>query len=489
MPYRLRNALLLAPLILAGCHKGTPAPHRLDTPAQLPQEASTIVVPVSARLADLEKGINDALPATLWSIDRLEPACVPAQRVKVFGHKLKVTPDLSCRIIGQVTHGHARLSGSGQLLHLTLPVSATISAKSIGGIIKQETATGASTVHADIRLAVKRDWSPVATARIDYDWREAPGVTLFGKRITFTDKADEKLKGVVAKLQHDLPQELAKLNLRGKVAAAWAQGFTSVQLNRDNPPVWLRIAPQQVAFNGYRVVGDRLELTTAARALTQTFVGKRPPDLPATPLPPLSKDVGAPSLTFAVPVLADYHEIEPVLLRALTKLADRKGITIPHLGRVDAHFGGVTMYATDGNRLAVGVQLDAKLQSGLLGRTSGVVWLTGVPYNRDNSEVIEIRDLRATGSTDSHSVNLLLSIIETPAVLDQIRGSLTQHFGKDYDKVLASARQAIAEKRVGDFVLAATVTRVTHGRIVPTGQGLFLPVHAEGQASIAYRPH
>lgn len=342
MPNRPRNALLLAPLILAGCHKGTPAPHRLDTPAQLPQEASTIVVPVSARLADLERGINDALPATLWSINRLEPACVPAQRVKLFGKKLKVTPDLSCRIVGRVGHGRARLSGSGQVLKLTLPVSATISAESIGGLIKRETATGSAIVHADIRLAVRPDWTPTATAAIDYDWKDAPGVTLLGKRITFTDKADDKLKGVVAQLQRDLPRQLARLDLRGKVAAAWRQGFTSIVLNRDNPPVWLRIAPQQVAFDGYRVVGDRLELTTAARALTQTFVGNRPPDLPPTPLPPLSRDVGSPSLTFAVPVLADYHEIEPVLLRALTKLAARKNIVVPHLGRVDVHFGGVS---------------------------------------------------------------------------------------------------------------------------------------------------
>ena len=177
-----------------------------------------------------------------------------------------------------------------------------------------------------------------------------------------------------------------------------------------------------------------------------------------------------------------------MLLRALTKLATKKGIVVPQLGAVDAHFSQVTMYATEGNRLAVGVRLEAKLRSGLLGPTTGEVWLTGVPYNAPNSEVIAIRDLRATGSTDSHSVNLLLSIVESPAVLGEIGGSLTQNFGKDYAKVLGSARDAIAERRQGDFVLKATIDRVTHGRVVPTGQGLFLPVHAEGQASIAYIP-
>lgn len=490
--HRLRIALVLAPLAVAGCHRGTPAPHRLETPANLPQDASTIVVPVSARLADLEQGINEQLPATLWSIDRQEPECVPAKQVKVFGKALKVTPRLSCRIVGRVTHGRAALTGSGQLLTLTLPVTATVSAEGIGGLVKRETATGSAVVHANIRLSVHPDWSPAAAVDVHYDWTDAPGVTLFGKRITFTDKADDKLQGVIAKLKEDLPRQLARLDARGKVAAAWQQGFTSIQLNRDNPPVWLRIAPQRISFDGYRIVGTgagaRLELTAAAQALTQTFVGAKPPDLPPTPLPPLSRDVAAPSLAFAVPVLADYRELEPVLLRALTRLADRKGIVVPHLGRVDAHFTRVTMYATDGNRLAVGVELAAKLRSGLLGTTTGMVWLTGVPFNEPNSEVIQIRDLKATGSTDSHSVNLLLTIVESPTVLAQIRGSLTQNFGKDYAKILASARAAIAERRQGDIVLAARIDRVTHGRIVPTGQGLFVPLHAAGTATIAYRP-
>ena len=481
-------ALLVVPLLLAGCHRGTPAPHRVDTPAPLPQDSSTIVVPVSARLADLEKAINDGLPVALWSIDRLEPACVPAQKVRLFGKAVKVTPDLSCRITGQVTHGRATLSGSGRTLRLTMPVDAAISANSIGGIVRRETATGSATVHADIRLSVRPDWTPVASADIHYGWTATPGVTLFGKRITFVDKADDKLKQVIAKLERDLPRQLGRLDVRGKVAAAWRQGFTSIMLNRDKPPVWLRIAPQRISFNGYRVVGDRLELTAEARALTQTFIGDRPPELPPTPLPPLSRDVGAPALAFQVPVLADYRELEPVLLRALRKLAARKDLVLPRLGAVDVQFGKVTMYATDGGRLAVGVTMDAALRSGLMGRTSGQVWLTGIPFNRPNSEVIEVRDLRATGSTNSHSVNLLLAVVEAPAVLDRIRGSLTQNFARDYAKVLASARSALAERRQGDFVLSANIDAVTHGRVVPTGQGLFLPVAAAGRASIAYQP-
>ncbi len=481
----LGGALLLA---LAGCARHPdPAPHQVDTPVRLPDAASTIVVPISARLSDLAAAIDDQVPRALWSIDRVEPRCVPAQHVSVFGAKLKVLPDLSCRIVGRVTRGRITLGGHGDTLRLDMPVHAVVSARDIGGIIKQQTATDDARVHADIHLSVRPDWTPAATMKISYDWTDAPGVTLFGKRISFTDKADAKLAGVIAGLERDLPRELGKVDARDKVAAAWRQGFTSILLNRDNPPVWLRITPQQLGFGGYRVADGRLNLTASVLARTETFVGPRPADPVPTPLPSLARRIDSPALAFQMPVLADYAQLEPVLARALGRLA-RKGIVIPKLGPVDARFGKVTMYATDGGRLAVGVQVRARLQSGVLGDTSGEVWLTGVPYNAPSSERIEIRDLQLTGNTDSHSVNLLLALFRTPSLLDTIRDGLTQDFAKDYARILGSARGAIKERRQGDFVLAATITRVDHGRVVPTGSGLFLPLQANGTATIAYRP-
>lgn len=490
-PWRPRATwfALIGATALAGCHRKppTPPPPRLEVPVQLPETASTVVVPITARLADLERALNRAVPQTLWSIDRQEPRCVPAQRVKVFGERIKVTPDLACRIVGTVRRGPITLSGSGENLRVNLPVNATISAEDVGGIIRRETATGAASVHGDVRLSMKPDWTPTAKVSIHYDWTNPPGVTLFGKRITFVDKADEKLAGVIAKLERDLPKELRALDARSEAAAAWREGFTVLELNHDNPPVWLRITPTQIGYSGYRVVGRELRLTAIAQALTQTFVGDRPADPTPTPLPNLVRQSKQPQLTFQIPVLADYTQLEPVLARALRKLAAR-GITIPRAGPVDAKFDDVTIYATTDNRLAVGITVEAKLRSGVLETTRGRVWLTGVPDNAANSEEVEIHDLRIAANTDHDTVNLLIELFKTPEVVEAIRRSLTQDFARDYDKVIGSARKALTAKQLGDFMLRVNVKQVTHGRVVPTGSGLFLAVQARGDASIAYQP-
>ncbi|MGJ3626314.1 hypothetical protein AB5I41_04145 [Sphingomonas sp. MMS24-JH45] len=44
-------------------------------------------------------------------------------------------------------------------------------------------------------------------------------------------------------------------------------------------------------------------------------------------------------------------------------------------------------------------------------------------------------------------------------------------------------------RRQGDFLLSARIMKVGNGRIQgQLGNGLFLPVRAEGEARIAYRP-
>ncbi len=486
----IRSAsLLMLALAAGGCNRnaGNPAPPRIDTPAALPKRSSTIVVPISAPLTDLAAQLNASTPKQLWEIDRQEERCVPAKRVRVLGRTVKVTPQLGCRIVGEVTRGAMTLGGSGNLLTIRLPIHATISARDVGGIVGQETATGAAIVRATARLSVDGNWSPVAKVDIAYDWTEAPGIDFLGQRIRFADKADAKLKGVIARLERDLPKELAKLRTREQLDAIWRKGFTAIQLNRARPPAWMRVTPRRLGIGRYGIRDGRIELELAAEALTETFVGDRPADPAPTSLPPPAGQIGPRGLRFFIPVLADFRQLEPVVQRTLRKLA-AKGISLTGVGPVDAKFGKVTIYATEGGRLAVGVKTIVKVRNGLLPATHGEIWLSAIPYNDAGSQVVQARDVRIDGQSDSQAVNLLFALFDDAVVQESIRGALTHDFAPDYQKVLRAARGAIAGHREGDFVVSADVTRVTNGPIRVTGKGLFLPVEAQGTARIRFAP-
>lgn len=483
----MRNVFVASALLLAaGCSKAgevpLSAPPRSVTAPPVAGQPSRIDVPVSIRIAMLRRALEQEVPRTLWSIDELQPNCIPAQRVL----KLKVTPDLSCQLIGKATRGDISVGGTGDTLTLSMPVSIQVSARHIGKLLKGGTATAAARVRMSARLGLTSDWQPNAKVDIDYRWTQIPGIDVFGQRLRFGSKVEPKLRAHIPAIERRIAAEIAQLDVRRAAAGAWAQGFAVLELNRARPPVWLRVTPQQVHFGGYRVSGDAVALDLGVTALTETFVGQKPDPVPATVLPQLDFGRAPKRASLHVPVISDYAELEPVLARALHKLS-AKGIAVEKIGRVAVRFGDVTIYGTDRNRLAVGIDLEAQSPRGLLA-PKGRVWLTGLPVNEPGSRIVRVRDLAIHGRTDSAATNLLAAVVLSPETVRTIADSLGQNFERDFQKVLTKANAAIRNRRDGDFGIEAMLTDVENGRITAYGLGLYMPVTATGRATIRYTP-
>lgn len=498
-PGRRRKLILIAlavPLLLAAIGVGialysrdttVEPPPRVTDPIETPRQLSAIAVPLDADVSALSAALERAIPRTLWSINREVKDCVPAQRVRVFKKSLKVTPALGCTIVGTVTRSPLRLRGEGEDIIVDVPIRARISARDVGGVLKGKTATGSAMAHARVRLTLREDWSARATVRLAYDWTDPPGIDFLGQRITFTDKADEKLQPVIRDLERTLPQEIANLDIRARVAEAWQQSFTSIQLNKRNPPVWMRIAPQKLSYGGYRLSGGKLQLNLGIAALTETFVGPRPADPAPLPLPPLSRARSGEQLRFFIPVIADYAQLEPVILRALTKRS-RRPFGLPGIGPVVARFEKVVAYGTTGGRIAVGLTLAARPQASTQ-ETHGIVWITAQPVNAPNTRQVRFEGLAVNGNTDGVGGDLLVQLVNSPTLATIVADSLTQNFDSDFDRLLDKVERAVVEKRAGAFVIRADIGEVRTGALQAGGQGLYLPVWAEGSARVEYRPN
>lgn len=479
-------AAAIATLIWLSRDTTVEPPPRVQDAVETPKQASMIAVPIETNVSALSQALERAIPRTLWTIDQHFDKCVAARRVRLFKRNVKVTPDIGCNVIGIVTRGNIRLRGEGEDIIVDIPIVAKISARNVAGILKGETATGAAMAHARVRLTLREDWTPRATVRLSYGWTTPPGIDFLGQRITFTDKADERLQPIVRDLERTLPQEIAKLDVRAKVSSAWRQSFTSLQLNGDNPPVWMRITPQRLSYGGYSIVGGKLRLRLGMEAATETFVGPRPKDPVATPLPGLTRETAGAQLRFFIPVIADYAQLEPVVLRALTKRSQRPFV-LPGIGPVTARFLKITAYGTSGGRIAMGITLAAK-PVGSAEETTGIVWISAKPVTQPGSQQVSFTNLEVRGNTDGIGGDILVQLANSPALASEIAEALTQNFTRDFQALLAKVQRAIVEKREGDFVIRAEIGKVTTGRLTAAGQGLYLPVWAEGSARVEYIP-
>ena len=158
---------------------------------------------------------------------------------------------------------------------------------------------------------------------------------------------------------------------------------------------------------GYRIEGQRMNLNLGLEAITETFVSGRPDDPTPTPLPRLVRETPKPHLDVRVPVIADYAILQPVVDRALAKRAARPFV-LPKLGSMMVKFGKSTIYGAPGGRIAVGVDVEAKLEMRSGAPTRGRIWMTAIPANEPGSAEVHFTDLSINGDTDGVGGDLLI---------------------------------------------------------------------------------
>ncbi|WP_395390926.1 DUF4403 family protein [Novosphingobium sp. BL-8A] len=484
-PGRISSALILLALMPAGCHRQAeeaPPPRANDAIVIEPQ-ASLLTVPVDADISALGPALEREIPRTLWSIDETGLECLPSKKVKLAFVKLK-TPKIKCDIVGEARRGPLRFTGTGREVVFTMPITAQVQARDIGGVLKRETANARAEARARVSLDMTPDWKLRGKVTITYRWIDSPHLDFLGRRIDLSKPADKKLAPIVAGLERQLGAELAKISVRPTIEKAWAAAFTSLELNHRNPPVWMRITPQEVQYGGYMLSGHRVQLRLGLKALTETFVGDRPADPAPTALPALRRMNGeAGRIAFFIPVIADYRELEPVLLKALVKRQQRPFV-VSDLGTLHAEFRKATIYGTTGGRIAVGIELSVWGAKGYLKKSSGTVWLTAKPSNQPDSRKVEFTELHVGGGTDMVGSKLLLGFANAPELSATLADALGQNFEKDFQDLLGKIHRAIAEKRAGKLLIRAEVTEAHTGTIRAAGQGLYLPVRGSGIATV-----
>jgi hypothetical protein len=469
--------------LVAACSGDSSAfapPPRANDPVVFANETSTFAAALAVDLGDLERQLERAVPRQLWAIDENDAECVSPTKVDLAVVSIK-TPKIKCDIDGAVTRGRVRVTGRGQDLVVTMPVSATVRASDVAGLLKGETATAAADLRLAVKLDIARDWRLTGKPQIAYTWSRQPGIDFLGQRITFTRQADRELGGVRRDIERALAAEFARVPLRDAAERGWRAGHTVLELNRENPAVWARITPEKVRYGGYRIEGRRLVAKLGIDAKIEAKVGKQPAAPQPSPLPPLEALAATPgSARLHLPIIADHHVLEPVIAKALAKRAKRP-FALGEVGTVSASFGKVTVYGTERNRIAVGVSFDATSDLALVPKAKGTIWLTARPVNAANSREVHFTDLEITGDTSLKSEALLFALANSPDFQVVITDALQQNFENDFAKLRGKIDRAIAQRQDGPLSYRVKIVRLETGAITAHGEGLYLPVTIEAR--------
>ena len=468
-----------------------PVPERVNTPVDYTIEESVVVARISVPTKQLSNGLSRDVPRTLLEIDERVEECVPSEKVKVLGVKLFNTPTLGCNLVGEITRGNIAISGNGPVVIAKMPLAARIEVRDVGDVIKRETATAEALVTLRARLGVDEDWVLQPDLDIDYVWTKEPGLKFLGQHISLRKIADKKVSQMLPEVEAMLERKVREVNVRKEAEAAWQEAFATVSVNRKNPPVWINIEPRIVGADALEITQGEIGIDVMFGGELSLFVG----DKPEAPVAiPLGKNLGAPEVqTFniKVPVMADFEQLEPVVLRALRKLA-KKGLEIDGVAGLDADFQDVTIYGAAEGKLAVGIKASvtpvAAKSRNRWSASSGTVWLTATPVTLPDSEVVEFADLSVYGDTDTLLGDALVVVLSDPQVTGLIQAELVQDFRKDYDRIIQKALKGLGDLKVGRLDFSFDVADIEHGSVQVTGEGLFMPVSAQGVMKTTITP-
>jgi hypothetical protein len=495
-------------LILAACSVKSPPPPHVETAVQLPTRASSLVVPVSGSLSQLRSALNAAVPTRVYSIDEDRDACIPKQTAKVcmlphpaislFGHKVQdascgqwvetdVSPAIDCHLTGAVDRGDIQLSANGSTLNVSVPLSASVTARGRGEIGKniQTTVSGSMVLSAKIAADISPDWTPQLTLDPSYTWTTPPNFHILGIDVTIQDKIDPEIHQALGQLQSTLAERIQDLQLRQSAEALWKKAYEPVRVS-SNPDIWVRFTPKAIGLSGISSDDQALTITLMAAGTTETFVGPKPAPGPVTPLPPLSKELPEDGFAFYLPIYADYSAATSVL-KQLLEVGKAQLLDVPKLGSTQVTFTDVTLYPTTGGAIALGVSLRAKPPQQWL-TTSGKLWVTGKMKVDNAAQKLEVDGLDYGAATDNSAANLLVSIAKLDVIKSKIEAALTYDFSKQYASALQRANAALNQSLPDGVTLSGAITHALVDQIAATPHGIYMGMDVLGNVRVQATP-
>ena len=431
------------------------------------QPESTVALPIQTDIKTIEDHLNKTSPDTLANINDLK-VCVEAKWLKTKGIpkcrmrgikiycedrwiKTKITPEISCEINGWVKrNGHISVSGGGSTLNFEFPIKAQISAEAAG---IRETAKAAAIIYVSATPHINLDWSIGVHIKQDFSWSKRPTLKLFGViEVTIGSRVEPKLRELMDRLIKKVPELLAELDVKEKMAALWSDIQDPLKIN-DNPEIYVLFNPESVSYSGFEIVDGNLRTTIGVKGKTQSFLGQPSDDHRKTELPELGSIPYQEGKFHAhLPIFIPYQELSAILN---TEFADGYPIDL-NIGPIkesltisDPKIKGIG----DG-KIAVTVHVHVNRFN-----ADGEMVFAGSP--RIENRILFVDSLEYHSNTNSFLFDRLVDISGLEPIRNLISGKMKYEFSQNVDDLVKRANAAFNMTSKNGVNLSALVEFVS----------------------------
>lgn len=325
------------------------------------------------------------------------------------------------------------------------------------------------------------DWCPTIDVVASYNWTNNPRVEIVSRvNVDVSGQVNDAIGGKIPQISQAVQGSINCAQFKSQLASVYGNRTFPVEVT-PGQNLHVNVEPLDFGFSGFNIDAEKIRL---AALLTAKIELSGAPISPSTlPLPPLKTiEVSAPPrIAIALPLRAPFS----LLQSEAQKLVGGKtfeGDT--PAGMVKATVSKVDIYPTSGGRIAVGIELDAKLPGKFLD-TKGTVFVVGTPV-MEGKTVVRLKDPTFTRILDNQVWSTLSTLFDS-----QIRGELDKGLRYNFSGDVEKAKKALAEKLSDPAAIPnakAIVTDVDIGLRRVAVNGTDLVVEALFGANVTLEP-
>jgi len=452
----------LALLAAVSPARATDKPPLAPDPPPILTTASRVSATLDLGLPALAAAITERVPKRLASInERIN--CVH-RTILVF----KV--NANCDITGFIDRtSPVSLAGRGDHLAGALTIYGAAEGQGANRITERihGQTEASATIEADARPQLRKDWSVDLNISDSFHWNEPPFLHVFGHDIALARFVEPKIKEQLAGLRKRAQAAVEKLDLRGKAASAWKHAFEPIRLSEE-PPVWLQLAPQSIAFSGIRANEKSLSGSIELSGTAQTEIGQQPTPVTPTGLPPLGEAVTSPgTFDIILPVRVSYESLKERLKPLLAMQ------TTP-----DTSLREVDIYPSAG-KLIVGLRLAKAAETDP--NAGQWTYLAFSPKADADKQTISLGEVEIKGTiTDERLANLVQQLAP------QLKDMPPVDYGPAYQAILKAANERLNRPLKDGFRMEGHLASARLEKISLQADGIVIGLKAAGDLKILY---
>ncbi|GAB3965573.1 DUF4403 family protein [Spirosoma terrae] len=416
---------------------------------------STVHVPVSIAITDIERQINAQVNGLIYEDNSLDDNHGDQFMTKVW------------------KRGTILMTAQDSLFQFTVPLKIWAKAGvSVLGFTQYKETEFEIDLRFKTKFDLEHDWSVHTQTQSDrYGWVRKPTVSLVGFNIPITNIVSRLIDKNLGTITKTLDQQIRRnVDLKTPVLKAW-NTLREPYLISEKYRTYLQVVPKRVLITPLRFEGRMIRATIGIEGYTLTTTGNRPDVHPAVSLPDLTV-VPKVKDDFQIGLLseASYQEAariasEEFVGKTFSFSDNRYSITVTSMD----------MYGQNDNLI---------IKAGLKGTINGDIYLRGRPYYDAKEQTVSLKDL----VYDLDTKNILqrsASWLLKGTFANTLEKQLTIPVGSQIADMQKLLQEKLKNNRLAKGVVVnGQIDEIRPDQVYLTPTALLAVVHARGRIDV-----